>query len=125
MNEWVLTFPAPAEPLSMNDKDNRSTGRDKQAWRDTAYYRYIEAFPGIGPKGRALPPAEVFMVIPFATQRRRDSSNWIRTVKACVDGIQRAGAWPDDTDEFVTQHVPKLVLDPSLTAIIRIAERKP
>lgn len=125
MNEWVLTFPAPAEPLSMNDKDNRSTGRQKQAWRDIAYYLYIEHFPGVGPKGRALPPCDVFTVIPFATNRRRDPINFTRTVKAIVDGIQRAGAWPDDTDEYVTQHVPKLVLDPSLTAIIRIAERKP
>lgn len=123
MDEIVLEFPAPAEPLSMNDKDNRGFGRAKQAWRDTAYFRWIEAFPGKGPSERRAPsPAEVFMTIPFATNRERDPINWARTVKACVDGITLAGAWPKDTPEYVTQHIPTLVLG-DFPVVIRVVPR--
>ena len=125
MNEIVLEFPLPAEPLSMNDKDNRSTGRDKQAWRDTAYYRWVEAHPGQGPAGRAAPcPAEVHVTIPFPVHRRRDPINYARTVKAIVDGLVRAGAWPDDTPDYVTQHIPTLVEARNLPVLIRISARR-
>lgn len=122
MDDLILRFPPPAQPLSMNAKDNRETGRAKQAWRDTAYYLYIEAHPGVGPAGRRRPPSEVYVTLPFTLQRERDAVNYARTVKAIVDGITRAGAWPRDTDEFVTQNLPTLVQGAEVT--VRIADRK-
>lgn len=124
--DLTLSYPPPAEPLSMNDKDNRSTGRAKQAWRDRAFWALCEAFPGEGPSGRRLPPSDVMMVIPFDTARRRDPINWTRTVKATVDGLVNAGAWPDDTPEHVTQNVPALV-DSDATGgmvLVRIVGRR-
>jgi hypothetical protein len=104
--EITLTFEAPAPLMSMNQKPSRTLTQIKQAWRDTAYFRYIEQFPGKGPSGRALPPSSVFILLPARTRVRRDSSNFQATVKPIVDGITMAGAWPDDTDEFVDQWNP-------------------
>ena len=123
MTEILLEFPPPAEPLSMNDKDGRETGRAKQAWRDRAYFGWIAAHPGQGPSGRAAPcPGEVFVTLPFAMNRRRDPINFARTVKAIVDGMVMAGAWPDDTPEFVTQNIPTLVVG-DLPVTIRVVPR--
>lgn len=123
MNEIILEFEPPAEPLSMNDKDNRQFGKMKQAWRDTAYYRWIEAHPGVGPSARAAPcPAEVHITLPFVVARRRDPINFARTVKAVVDGLVMAGAWPDDTPDYVTQHLPTLVVG-HLPVIVRVSPR--
>ena len=120
MSEMVLQFDPPADPLSMNDKDNRENGRAKQVWRNTAYFRWIEAHPGMGPSGRAFPyPAEVRVTLPFPVARRRDPINFARTVKAIVDGLVMAGAWPDDTPEYVTQHIPTLVVG-ELPVTVRI-----
>lgn len=94
------------------------------AWRDTAYMRWCEAFPGVGPSGRAAPlPAEVHVTIPFPIHRRRDPINYARTVKAIVDGLVLAGAWPDDTPNYVTQHIPTLVESPSLPVLVRVSAR--
>lgn len=124
MREVVLTFAAPAEPLSMNDKDNRQTGRAKQEWRNTAHLRWIAEHPGVGPSGRAFPtPAVVHVTLPFTTQRRRDPLNWARTVKAIVDGLVRAGAFPDDSPEFVEQQIPTLV-NGHLPVVVRVTEKE-
>lgn len=120
--EVTLIFPAPADPLSMNDGDGREQGRRKQAWRDAACYRWIEAHPGKGPRNRgALTPAVVRVALPFVVGRRRDPINYARTVKHIVDGLVLAGAWPDDTPEFVSQEIPTLYQGTDV--IIRITER--
>lgn len=121
--ELTLTFPAPADPLSMNEGDGRAQGRAKQAWRDAAYFRWCEAHPGVGPEGRAFPPAEVFTLLTFPVRRTRDPVNFARTVKAIVDGIRMAGAWPDDTDEYVTQHLPRLSVEASGLCVVRMVAR--
>lgn len=119
----VLEFEAPADPISMNDKPYVQR-RLTPLWRDAAYMRWCEAFPGCGPSGRLAPnPAEVFVTLPFAIHRTRDSINFSRTVKAIVDGITLAGAWPDDTDEYVTQHTPMLVVG-RLPVVVRVTPRR-
>lgn len=127
--EWVIQFDAPAEAMTMNnDKGRRDTIAKKMAWRDAAYYAWVEKFPGSGPSGRRIPPCDVFVAFPVAGNRRRDPHNWYPTIKAVVDGITRAGAWPDDTPEFVTTHEPTfLVMPPSRFSYgkvtIRLVER--
>ena len=123
----IVEFDMPGDMLNLNV--HRST-RDKMtgvaAWRDVAYYHYAEAFPGVGPSGRAFPsPAEVFTVLPVYGRRRRDPINFAPTVKAIVDGFVLAGAWPDDTPDIVRQHLP--TFRPTLTegdrrVMIRIRE---
>lgn len=123
MAEYVLTFEPPAPAMSMNDKEGRGMIAAKMAWRDRAYYAWCEMFPARGPAGRAIGPAEVFTSLPFERANRRDPINFARTVKAIVDGITRAGAWPDDTPDFVTQHIPALRVEPRGLVVIRVVER--
>ena len=122
-DDIMVEFEPPADPISMNDKpwvQRKAT----PLWRDAAYMHWCEAFPGVGPSGRAAPaPAEVFVVIPFREHRTRDSINFSRTVKAIVDGMTLAGAWPDDTDEFVTQQTPVLVVDKLANVVVRVCPR--
>ena len=121
MADIVLQFPAPAPLLSMNTKQDRTSRKHHQAWRDAAYYRYIEAHPGVGPKGRALGPCVAHISLPIESARRRDPANFQATVKPIIDGIQRAGAWPDDTPDWVDQRNPSF--HKGTDVIIRLEER--
>lgn len=111
MSDVVITFDAPGELLSMNGKKNMATRKVEMAWRDAAYYAYVSAFPRVGPKGRVMPPCIVHTCLPVQVGRRRDPSNFQATVKRIVDGIQRAGAWPDDTPDWVDQRNPSFYRD--------------
>lgn len=123
-DDVVMTFDPPAEPLSMNDKDNRASGRSKQAWRDAAYFHWCRIHPGVGPSDRAAPtPSVVHVVLPFDVRRRRDPINFARTVKAIVDGMRMAGAWPDDTSDYVTQELPTLTVGAKLPVVVRVSPR--
>jgi hypothetical protein len=54
-------------------------------------------------------PALVRVHIPFPVDRRRDPHNYCGTVvKAIVDGLVNAGAWDDDTPEFV-EHISPIL----------------
>lgn len=107
----------------MNDGDSWKVRALAADWRDRAYFAWVEQFPGEGPSGRSIPPAEVFVTLPFPNRRRRDPINFAKTVKHIVDGIQMAGAWPDDTPDWVTQHIPTLTIVPGGQVLIRVIER--
>lgn len=113
MSEWIVRFDQPAPLLSMNQKQNMEQRRHEQTWRDAAYYAFVASWPGVGPAGRVLPPCIVHTVLPVQQERRRDPSNFQATVKRIVDGITRAGAWPDDTPDWVDQRNPSFYRDPS------------
>lgn len=119
--EWSLAFEAPAPLLSMNQRASRTRRVYHQAWRDAAYLHYRNQF-----KGMALPPCVIEISLPVMTKARRDSANFQATVKPIVDGIQRAGAWPDDTDEFCDQRNPtfrKINRADRPIVIVRMVER--
>lgn len=99
--EWAVVFDAPAPLLSMNQRASRTRRQYHQAWRDAAYVHYRNQLRGV-----RLPPCIVEISLPVTTNVRRDAANFQATVKPIVDGIQRAGAWPDDTDEFCDQRNP-------------------
>lgn len=117
----VLAFPPPADPISMNQGDSWKVRSAAAEWRDRAFFAYVEQFPGVGPSGRRIGPSEVQVQIPFKIGRRRDPINYAKTVKHIVDGICMAGAWPDDTIEHVTQHIP--ILTKGDTVFITITPR--
>jgi len=123
MNDLTFMFPAPGDLLSMNKHQSYSNRKLEQAWRDAAYYNYIQTFAGVGPAGRRLPPSHVRTSLPIPDRRRRDPINFAATVKRIVDGITIAGAWPDDCPEFVTQHVPSFRITKDQLVVIRITER--
>lgn len=119
-----MTFDAPAAPLSMNDGDGWDVRDRVASWRNRSHWAWIEAHPGVGPSGRAAPcPAEVRVTLPFGARRRRDPINFARTVKHIVDGLVLAGAWPDDTEDYVTQHIPTLVVG-ELGVTVRVSPRE-
>lgn len=124
MTEVVLTFEPPADPISMNEGDTWNVRTKTAAWRDRAYWAWCEAHPGAGPSGRTFPhPAAVHVVIPFPANRRRDPINFAKTVKHIVDGLVTAGAWPDDTLEYVEQNIPTLVVDRLALVVVRVTKR--
>lgn len=106
MSDVTFMFDAPGPLMSMNDKPNMAQRKNEQSWRDAAYYAFVAAFPGKGPNGRVQPPCIVHTSLPVSEDRRRDPSNFQATVKRIVDGITRAGAWPDDTPDWVDQRNP-------------------
>ena len=74
---------------------------------------------------RVIPdPSTVEVFIPFTTNRRRDPHNYVGTVvKWIIDGLVYAGAWPDDTPEWVTVLEPVLVKYPDLLVKVEIKPR--
>lgn len=119
----VIGFEPPADPISMNEGDTWKVRGASAAWRDRAYFAWCQAYPGKGPSGRAFGPAEVFVNLPFAIGRRRDPINFAKTVKHIVDGLMMAGAWPDDTPDHVTQHIPTLRREPGGLVWVRVVSR--
>ena len=53
--------------------------------------------------------AQIRLFYQPADNRRRDPSNLMPTQKALVDGLVDAGLVPDDTPEFITEHMPKIL----------------
>lgn len=105
----VIEFYAPALPLNANRYTTRRQQiADKIEWREAAQWATVAAFPGKGPKGRAMPPCEVLVSIPVRGNLRRDPHNWYPTVKAIVDGVRLAGCWPDDNSDWVKTLEPQL-----------------
>lgn len=119
----MLAFPVPERPISMNEGDSWDVRRRAGLWRDRAHWAWCEVHPGEGPSGRRFPPADVFVTIPFRASRTRDPINYAKTVKHIVDGFVQAGAWPDDNPDWVTQHVPTLVVERFQFVHVRVAER--
>jgi len=116
----VLTFPVPGEPPSVN-KSPRSRGaaigwsKKRQEWRDTCA-AYAAEHPVIS---RGLPPSMVQVTIPFSTNRRRDPHNYTGTVvKWIIDGLVKAGAWPDDNEDWVSVVDSRLVVGNEVSVLI-------
>jgi hypothetical protein len=60
---------------------------------------------------RKRDPSVVMVEIPFNMVRTRDPHNYCGTVvKAIIDGLVLAGAWPDDTPDQVGHMEPFLTL---------------
>lgn len=113
MSDVLIEFEMPADPLNLNDSDGHAylavkRRQDKRLWIEAAQVATCAAFPGKGPRGRAMPPCEVHISIPVPGQRRRDPHNWTPTAKAIIDGVTRAGVWPDDNAAWVTLPEPTL-----------------
>lgn len=104
-SEVVLRFPAPNNPLSIN-KANRmhwaQKKRELDPWREETAWAWKST--KITERRVVMgKPCNVQVFLPFRTAQRRDPHNYVGTVvKAIVDALVKAGAWPDDTPEWVT-----------------------
>lgn len=76
-----------------------------KSWKDAATERWVVEYGKKPVVGFAIVQIE----IPFSVKRRRDPHNYCGTVlKSVIDGLVRAGAFPDDTPEFVGHREPVL-----------------
>lgn len=108
----VLAFPVPCEPRSVNKLPSSRGGRiglsrERSLWRDVAQTYAEEHGELVG----GLGPSLVRVTIPFSNVRTRDPHNYTGTVvKWVIDGLVRAGVWPDDNPAHVTVLDPELVV---------------
>ena len=66
-------------------------------WREAGFWAWKQS----APKDWEQQKCRVTVKLPVRDSRRRDPHNYGGAVKALVDGLVDAGAWPDDTAEFV------------------------
>lgn len=106
-----VEFEPPDKPWSTNS--DRSLHHHERAnaiavWKGRASLAWTSYVNSLG-LDRHLGPALVRIHIPFPVNRRRDPHNYCGTVvKAIVDGLVNAGAWEDDTPEFV-EHISPIL----------------
>lgn len=88
-------------PLSLNKKIHWGTAaKIKRELRSTAHAL-----------ARRIPPCDridVHLVWFVTTKRKRDGINVTPTLKALVDGLVDAEVIPDDTPEFLVDHIPEI-----------------
>lgn len=103
---------APAKPMSTNEANTMRHWAQKERrlkpWREVAFWES---------KNQKIPQqvggrkAVVKMTIPVRTNHVRDPANYVGTVvKATVDGMVKAGVWPDDSPEWVEVVEPAFVV---------------
>ena len=108
MTPVVITFERPEKWLNANDRRHWATrARSVRNWRRCAemYARQADV------ANRITGPSTVAIALTFATRRTRDAHNWGPTLKACIDGLVDAGAWPDDCTDWVRTLEPELLVD--------------
>ncbi len=114
MDAIKYLFPVPDRPWSTNEDRNLNPyvrAERIRAWKEAAALGWTSHCASNN-HGRSLNPALVRVGIPFSVKRRRDPHNYCGTVvKAVIDGMVRAGAWKDDTPEFVEHLSPSLHVD--------------
>lgn len=103
-----IMFPRPTSALmSMNDRHHwRKKAALTKVWRNAACVYGIQH----GVARLNLGPSIVGCTFEMATAARRDPHNYYLAVKALIDGLVDAGAWPDDTPEFVSTVEPTLIV---------------
>lgn len=109
--------PAPAKPLSLNEMNGMHWAdrrRRTEPWKALAIVMARQA--GL-PALIGAAPCTVTVTIPVRGMYRRDPHNYVPVVKAVVDGLVRAGVWPDDIPEYVTVNEPVLVIEPASASV--------
>ena len=104
-----IRFPLPSAIWSTNDErklHHYDRAERIKEWKTAVRYHYQRIY-GRSPQ----PPSVIQITIPVKDRRRRDPHNYCGTVlKAVIDGLVQAGAWPDDTPEYVGHREPILVV---------------
>lgn len=105
--QWALDIPN-TRPVTANEVRNSH-------WRKTQpYLAEFRRTAQVLARIHRIPKSDHITVRLMAyppDKRRRDASNLMPTQKACVDGLVDAGIVPDDTAEFVTEEMPKILHD--------------
>lgn len=101
-------FPSPDKPWSTNEDRNLNPHKraDRiKTWKEATVLGYL-SYVNRNRMKKAREPSLVRVSIPFSQNRKRDPHNYCGTiVKAIIDGLVLAGAWEDDTPDYV-EHLP-------------------
>lgn len=106
-----IEYEPPDKPWSTNQDRNLAPYKRAEqiaTWKERAILAWAQ-FCNSNGLDRHMGPALVRIHIPFKMDRIRDPHNYCGTVvKAIVDGLVIAGAWEDDTPEFV-EHISPIL----------------
>lgn len=81
-----------------------------KAWKEATVVYYRQTYGS-----QAQEPGVVQLYLPTPNKHRRDPHNYCGTVvKAVIDGLVLAGAWPDDTPEYVGHREPRFYTEPQV-----------
>lgn len=119
-----FTFKPTAKPWSTNADRNLSPHERAElirTWKTDAKLHYTNHMNRLKVR-RGLQPGSVQVTIPFNRKPTGDPHNYCGTVmKAIIDGLVHAGAWPDDTPEYVGHTEPILIKGD--LCVVEIGER--
>lgn len=128
--DYAFTFSPPTKPWSTNQErnlhhyDRAELIREWHGATRLAFTSYRNR-NGISVP---LPRGVVQVTIPFNAKRRRDPHNYCGTVvKAVIDGLVSARAWPDDTPDYVGHRESILYVGDTvhvtISSLLRAAKR--
>jgi hypothetical protein len=120
---YVCTIPA--VPPSMNVWQRMHWAekvKGQEAWTEL-----LQGF--LNQKGNAIPRhlgcIDIYAVIGFKVNRRRDSDNYLTPLnKWTQDYLVYLGVIPDDTSEHCTFHPPSIVIGPEEQTVLMVVKRK-
>lgn len=100
---FLMPLPAPIWSTNADRNLNPYTRAERiKLWKTATRHHYQRIY-GRSPQV----PSVVSLFIPVKDRRKRDPHNFCGTVlKAVIDGLVQAGAWPDDTPEYVGHREP-------------------
>jgi hypothetical protein len=127
MERHEFAFEPPDKIWSTNEDRNLNPYARAErilSWKTTAQLVWASRCNRLG-TGRGLGPSLIRVGLPFRTRRIRDPHNYCGTVvKAVVDGLVLAGAWPDDTPEYVEHISPELHVGGEQIVVVSIFPRR-
>lgn len=103
----TISFDAPDRRMSLNDREHwRVKAKRTKNWRTAAFIAALNAGT------RNVGPSIVQVTFSVGRNVKRDPHNNAPCIKAIVDGITDAGAWPDDDSRYVAIVDPKFIKRP-------------
>lgn len=122
-------FAPPTKPWSTNEDRqlNRYARAERIAlWKGVTQLEWVSQANRAGRPKAVVPSGSLVRVdVPFTTHRRRDPHNYCGTVlKAVIDGMVLAGAWPDDTHEYLEHLAPTLYVSKHGPVVVKVFPRR-
>jgi len=112
------------KPWSTNEDRNKNPYERAQIvalWKQSAFIAYRNWKVRARQDGHLEGKQIVTVEIAFPMNRERDPHNYCGTVvKAIIDGLKEAGAFPNDTFEYVGHREPRLVVGKDARPTVRI-----
>lgn len=119
---WEVRLPWTKPPLSLNDRGHWAVkAKRTREVRDAAHFAVLFG-DDHELRGIVLDRASITLTYVPRDARRRDRTNLVATYKACVDGCIDAHVLPDDSPQYLIEHMPVILPpdgDPRLVLTIR------